>query len=290
MPPKQIYWITSEKYPKGYVHELPVHELLRARGMKVIPLIWSRDPIPHLMAGDHVIVRTTWDYLEKFDAFSTWLADLPKTRVHNSGNLLRWNAEKTYLSELERTGVRLVPTVWIKESSEAEIANAVRAAFPGRPKILKPVRSAGSHDTYRIGADETPPTEIFRNRPAMIQPYLEEIEKEGERSLIFFGGKLSHGVQKLPKAGDFRVQESHGGRMSAFEVSAVEKVFGDHVISAILKRFPEEPPPLYARIDYVRVAEVPHLMEAELLEPDLYFHHSPGSAERFVERVGALSD
>jgi hypothetical protein len=147
---------------------------------------------------------------------------------------------------------------------------------------VKPVRSHSSIDTFRLGVDEGPPLGVFMGRPAMIQAYLSEIENDGERSLIFFDGKFSHAIRKRPQLGDFRVQESHGGLFSAIDVSPEELRFGDQVISAVRTRFPKDSMPLYGRIDYVLVDGRPHLMEAELLEPDLYFHHAPGAAERFA--------
>src|SRR3546814_15264721 len=50
---------------------------------------------------------------------------------------------------------------------------------------------------------------------AMIQPYLPSIETEGETSLLFFGGRLSHVVNKRPVAGDFRIQVQFGGLYTA---------------------------------------------------------------------------
>ncbi len=287
MPLKRLYWVNSEKNAAGYVNELPVYADLRANGVEVVPIVWDRDPLPALERGEHLIVRTPWDYLEKLPRFQDWLRALPEERIHNAAKILRWNSEKTYLRELERAGVRLVPTRWMDCRTEEEVERFVRESFPGRERIVKPVLSAGSHHTYRLAAEESPPREVFVGRPAMVQPYLPEIETDGERSLIFFGGDFSHAVLKLPRPGDFRVQESFGGRFSAFEATAEERAFGSRVVDEVRRRFPAEPAPLYARIDYVRVEGLPHLMEAELLEPDLYFHHAPGAASRFSARMRA---
>ena len=45
----------------------------------------------------------------------------------------------------------------------------------------------------------------------LIQPFLEEVERAGEVSLIYINGEYSHAVRKLPKPGDYRVQDHHGG-------------------------------------------------------------------------------
>ena len=46
---------------------------------------------------------------------------------------------------------------------------------------------------------------------AMIQPFISEIEREGEWSLMFIDGEFSHAVRKRPTAGDFRVQRNVAG-------------------------------------------------------------------------------
>jgi len=40
----------------------------------------------------------------------------------------------------------------------------------------------------------------------LVQPFVPEIQSEGEWSLVFFGGAFSHAVLKVPGAGDYRVQ------------------------------------------------------------------------------------
>src|SRR3546814_6689400 len=75
--------------------------------------------------------------------------------------------------------------------------------------IVKPTVSGGAWKTRRLrrgdALDGTP------DGGAMIQPYLPSIETEGETSLLFFGGRLSHVVNKRPVAGDFRIQVQFGG-------------------------------------------------------------------------------
>jgi glutathione synthase/RimK-type ligase-like ATP-grasp enzyme len=290
VPPKRIYWITSEKNASGYPPETPVFENLLARGIKVVPTVWDRAPLPPLDPGDHVIVRNPWDYTEKITQFRDWLAALPSARVHNSAAILRWNLDKNYLRELEISGIQIVPTVWMNAKTEGEVSAIVRKSFPDRRKIVKPVFSAGSHHTYRLDVSELPPAGVFAGLSAIVQPYLEEIETDGERSLVFLGGNFSHAIRKLPRSGDFRVQESFGGQFSAFKPTREELRFGERAVATIRGKFPTDPAPLYGRIDYVVVGGNPHLMEAELLEPDLYFHHALGAAERFAALIAELSD
>jgi glutathione synthase/RimK-type ligase-like ATP-grasp enzyme len=188
------------------------------------------------------------------------------------------------LRELENEGIALVPTHWLEAGSVEKVENAMLAAFPGMEKVIKPLKSAGAFHTYRFVEESLPNAAPFVGRPAMIQPFVREILSEGERSLVFFGGEFSHAIAKRPRAGDFRIQEEFGGRFSAFTPDASETAFAKEILDSVARRFAESlegKPLLYARVDYVRIGGKPKLMELELLEPDLYLHHAPGSAERF---------
>lgn len=128
----------------------------------------------------------------------------------------------------------------------------------------------------------------------MVQPFLAAIKQEGEFSVFLFHGEVSHVTQKVPKAGDFRVQEQFGG----------EQILRDYVtecpselrtgVSNLLQAFPRLAGLLYGRVDLVRDAENLHLggdngdgklflvAELEVIEPSLFLSFAPGSAERFA--------
>ena len=79
---------------------------LDRRGAHVAPLVWGRDVTTEAV----VVIRSTWDYIERPMRFGDWLDRLEAANVtvHNSVALLRWNMHKRYLVELARRGV---PTV-----------------------------------------------------------------------------------------------------------------------------------------------------------------------------------
>ena len=121
----------------------------------------------------------------------------------------------------------------------------------------------------------------------MIQPYVSTVETDGELSAIYFGGRFSHGVQKIPVLGDYRVQEDFGAKDVDYEFSsedlrAIDKVFT--ALDAVMKdRFPGEEL-AYGRVDFLR-AESGQLWlnELELVEPSLFFRRAPASAERLAD-------
>lgn len=105
----------------------------------------------------------------------------------------------------------------------------------------------------------------------LIQPYLPTIESEGETSLLYFGGRLSHVVNKRPVHGDFRVQEEFGGLYTLLaSPPAGAAALAEQVLDAV------DEPLLYARIDMVPDTDGRWLlMEAELIEPDFYLGVDP---------------
>jgi hypothetical protein len=114
-----------------------------------------------------------------------------------------------------------------------------------------------------------------------LQPYLPSIETQGETSLLYFGGRLSHVVNKRPLAGEFRIQEEFGGQYGLVAEPAVGALaLAEQVLDAVGE------PLLYARIDVVPDADGRWLlMEAELIEPDFYLGVDPRHGAGFAQAL-----
>ena len=100
---------------------------------------------------------------------------------------------------------------------------------------------------------------------------------------MFFGGSFSHAVLKTPAAGDFRVQERHGGRNSGHEPSAAELRAAEAALAAV----PGGEALLYARVDLIGGNSDPLVMELELIEPHLFLTLSDGAAGRLADAIVA---
>jgi hypothetical protein len=72
---------------------------------------------------------------------------------------------------------------------------------------------------------------------------MDNVVNEGEYSLFYFNGEYSHTILKTPQAGDFRVQEEHGGLITAFRPGAALQEAKGLCTSEV---------PLYARTNFVR--------------------------------------
>ena len=236
-----------------------------ASGLSRFPLV-----LPLLAWGYHT------DHARWLQACRTWsAAGVP---LANPAAVLAWNSDKRYLERLARRGIAIPETVW----DEALTQQALDAAFESTGAaqlIVKPAVSGGAWKTRRLQRGDA-----LGDAPegaAIIQRYLPTIETAGETSLLFFGGRLSHAVNKRPARGEFRIQVQYGGVYTLLDEAPAGALA---LASQVLAAFDE--PLLYARIDTVPDADGRWLlMEAELIEPDFYLGADPRAGLRFAAAV-----
>ncbi|MES2342957.1 MAG: transporter [Pseudomonadota bacterium] len=285
----EIAVLTPDPADPSYAGQWPgvlerLAEALAAGSMTAVPTAWTDhvDDASGLMRFPLVLPLIAWGYHRDHDrwmqACATWQA--AGVRMLNPPAVLGWNSDKAYLGRLAEQGMAIPDTVWVDGPTQAD-ADAAFDRFGVDQIVVKPRVSGGAYRTLRltrgermVGAPEG---------PAMIQPYLPTIESEGETSLLFFGGKLSHAVGKRPVPGEFRVQVQYGGGYVALaEPPAGALALAEQTLSAIDEDL------LYARIDMARDADGGWLlMEAELIEPDFYLGSAPEGGRRFAEAVKA---
>lgn len=265
------------------------HPPLLDRGWKVTNVSWRSDT--DWSQFDLVVIRSTWDYQNEPQRFLEVLQTIEESgaRLENPLALVRWNLKKTYLFELEQRGAPVVPAVRYSCLDDAGLEDLFDR-FETPEIVLKPEVGANADHAYRLsrGCPSRRRQELvasFRQRPFLAQPFLPAVTEEGEFSLFYFLGELSHCILKTPKSGDFRVQEEHGGiiRPAVPEPKLLEA--SRKVMAAI----PGAEPPLYARTDLVRDSQGDfRVMEVELIEPALYFRMDSGAAARFADAVERL--
>jgi len=226
---------------------------------------------------------TPWDYFEHVNAFLKVIDRIDGSRcvLVNPAEIVHWNADKRYLRDFARRGVPIVPSLWF-DTFDAGAVTAAFGHFDADKLVLKPAVGAGAIDTFVIDAntDLDPIAESYEARPHIVQPFLERIVSAGEYAVCFFGGEYSHAIVKVPKPGDFRVQEEYGSDIRAIDPP-------DDMLSAASALLASiSPEPVYARVDYVDAPEGGYwLMELELIEPSLYFRKVPGSETRFAQAL-----
>ncbi|MCK5665993.1 MAG: hypothetical protein KAI17_21035, partial [Thiotrichaceae bacterium] len=246
---------------ESYDHLLD--EPLAKLGWKTHLVSWRNESIDWNQF-DVVVIRSTWDYQDDPELFIQQLKriDQSSARLENPLELVLWNINKKYLSELETKGARIVPTLWGEQLNRAELLLYFQQLQTDEI-VIKPVISANADNTFRLRINKAQKLSeqlvaIFSAKDFMVQPFMHSIITEGEFSLFFFGGEYSHTILKKPKQHDFRVQEEHGGTLLKVEP---EKELLQQATELNQKLYPA---PLYSRLDFVRTQSGFAVMEVEL--------------------------
>lgn len=260
--------------PDAFEHDLQVGALrdglaglAKASGTEVTEIDW-RAPLAELATFDLAWLGTPWDYTEAKDEFLDRLAELEAAGVFvcNPVEVVRWNADKLYLRELATRGAVTIPTLW-PESAGPDDVLAAFDHFGTNRVVVKRRVGAGAIGQDSFTRANPPPAGWRIDQPAMIQPFLPAIQREGELSFIFVEGAFSHALLKQATGGDYRIQSLYGGTETALDPAPADRAAAE----AVMALLPFSQPPLYARIDMVRLDDGRlAVIEAELIEPYLY--------------------
>jgi len=280
----RVALVTCEEFSGLYADDLLLVPALEEIGISSVPAVWSRADIDWA-SFDALVMRSPWDYFKRAAEFRRWLDARIASGVLlcNSREILDWNFDKSYLQDLARKGVELVPTICIARQEKADIAALARARG-WNDIVVKPTIAGGGYRVYRFRLDELPRysgdiAQTLVDRGVLVQPFLPEILTGGELSLLFFDGVYSHAVCKRPRAGDYRVQFQFGGTNENVEVSealvAQARVCIAHAPAL----------PVYARVDGVVKGGKFLLMELEVFEPLMFLSRDPEAPGRFARAI-----
>lgn len=257
-------------------------------GITVMPTPWTAhvDDASDLRDFVGVLPLLAWGYhfehARWLRACATWQRE--DIALANPAGVLAWNSDKRYLSELAARGVA-IPATTFTDRLQQDTIERMFDETGADELIVKPAISGGAWKTVRVRRGDV--IEPGDGTTMLVQPYLPTIESEGETSLLYFGGRLSHVVNKRPVAGEFRVQEEFGGVYRVIEEPPTGAIaLAEQVLAAIDAQL------LYARIDLVPDVDGRWLlMEAELIEPDFYLGSDPAQGAGFAHALrDALND
>jgi hypothetical protein len=251
---------------------------------------WTIDTVPwrggetDWRRYDAVYIGTPWDYPEDVEGFMRLLEQIDASGpvLINPLELVRWGLAKTYLRDLEAKGAEIVPSAWYERLPTGELLSFFDTLGSDRI-VIKPVVSTNATDTFlleRQGASRLEPLlqRRFGNRAFVAQPFVRNVQVEGEFSLFYFGGVYSHAIQKVPRAQDFRVQEEHGASILAIEPEPALAACAHRILQLV------DPLPVYARCDLLRGPDGRFLlMELELIEPSMYLRTNADAPQRFAQ-------
>ncbi len=251
---------------------------------------------------DLVVLRSTWDYADRLPEFLAWCERTAAcTRLVNPPEVLRWNTDKHYLTDLERAGVAIVPSRFVEPGEDPAQALEAFLAAHGQASefVVKPAVGAGSRDAQRHGRGDVARAVahvgrlLAAGRSVLLQPYLDRVDEHGETALMHFDGVFSHAIRKgaLLLRGEGPTDALFAPeQISPRTAGEDERALAARALAAI----PFDGPLAYARVDLIRdAAGAPCLLELELAEPSLFFAHDEGSARRYADvllaRIGAES-
>jgi len=281
---KRCAFLTMDDETGFVIDDVHAHAPLTALGWQVTSPSWRQRQVPW-SEFDAVIIRSCWDYPPLVTEFLDVLEHIDSvTRLANPLELVRWNLSKSYLRDLEAQGVGIVPTLWADDLDETSLMQSLDR-LDTATVVIKPLVGANGEDTFCISSSEDPGRveeiiRLFRNRALMVQPFMDKVITEGEFSLFYFNGHFSHAILKTPSGSEFRSQEERGATIKAARPQARLLLRGRQALDRI------SPPPLYARIDFVRDDEGDfRVMEMELIEPSLYLRMHPEAPARFARAV-----
>jgi hypothetical protein len=280
----RVAFATCSEFPQGSPDDAQAAAALGADAV-----VWNDQEVDW-GAYDRVIVRSTWDYTFGVDAFLEWCRAVGRERLRNSADVVAFNADKRYLSELSCPSV---PTAFV--------APGERMPTLDGEVVVKPNVSAGARNTGRFGVALAEEARALverihaSGRTALVQPYQRSVDSHGETALVFIAGELSHELHKRPVLAPDEVAPVIEGPLAvaramldenlvvARAAADDERALARAIIAEVSERFGV---PLYARVDMVREdGGRPLLLELELIEPRLYFEQAPGAAGRFAAAV-----
>ena len=253
--------------PDGDGDDAGIVAALRQRGLHARWLSWDD---PETLRADVVILRATWDYIDRLDEFLDWTSRV--ANLLNPPAVVGWNTDKRYLADLADAGVPTVPSRFFAPGEAVRI--------PKGEVVVKPAIGVGS-----VGAQRFTDTHVAREhasalqesgKTALVQPYDPRVEG-GETALVFLGGEQSHAFSKgpiLPPAGQRPVFDP-SGTYAEESLTPADPDFelwdvGHAALDAATARLNLKATDLlYARVDVIGGRDNPVLLELELVEPSL---------------------
>ena len=273
--------VTCKKCPNLTASEQSLIPLFLESGASASPVVWN-DPRVVWEEFSLLLIRSIWDYHLYPEEFNLWLTMLENARVRtlNPIGILKANHHKFYLRQLERQGVRILPSLFIEKGNAFNLSKIKMVGW--QRAVIKPAISASAYQTRVFDLSELTDVEndyrVFAmSHDLLVQEFTPAIQENGELSIIFINQKYSHAVLKKPRQGEYRVQAEYGGHATAYQPHT--KII--LAAAKILTYFDEET--LYARIDGIAKGDEFTLMEAELIEPDLFLDAHPDARTKLVE-------
>ena len=126
-----IVILTDSRYEKPettdwYINQVILEdtlllEALKEKGCTVIRKSWDAQDFDWASCN-YAIFRTTWDYFDRYAEFFSWFEKTQKI-LHfiNAPELIYWNLDKHYLTDLKQQQINIPPTVFLEKGTQENL-------------------------------------------------------------------------------------------------------------------------------------------------------------------------
>jgi hypothetical protein len=275
---RRVAFATNAEFPECAPDDRTAISELAELGVEAVPAVWDDRSIDWSQFAA-VVLRSTWGYERRWEEFLRWVDGVGgSAALWNPPDLVRWNAHKGYLLDLEKEGADIVPTELVREGSGRSFRSVlldrgwtdavVKPAVGANGVLLRIVRAS------ELGAGEEHLRRLLHEGDALIQPLAHRVERVGERSLVFLDGEFSH-------AAEYPYVLAGGPREgTGIQVDAETRRAAERIVASLSE------PPLYARADFLPAEpDGWWLSELELIEPYLHLRTDPAAPRRFAQAI-----
>lgn len=308
--------MTSARLPEDHWRDTdaaPLAAGLRQLGVRVEQMAWDADGQPGWAGYDALVMQSPWSMWVRMAAFRRWLADRSAQgcRLLNPVDVVRLGSDKRYLTALAEAGVPTVPTTVLEgphpdhphaweENLRAEIAAALPARSAARRTVVvKPIASGGSLGIREFPADRLDAAAgharalIVAGSAALVQPYIEAIDRHRELAVVFLNGRISHAISKaaILRPGSAAHAFHPDPRPHDLTPEHTATALRAHQAFAGL-RPPDVPPEFSTRLDFLIDPSAPaglSLLEVEAVAPVKFLALRPDRVPDFAATIVALA-
>ncbi|MCR2120694.1 hypothetical protein [Campylobacter upsaliensis] len=237
---------------------------------------WQEIRVRHLAQNTLILPLAVWDYSLEYANFLHFLNELERAKISilNPSEILKMNADKSYLKILEEANLPIIDSIIFKQNEEFDLS-----LIPFQKAVIKPLVGQSGYKV-RFLEQKIPTKEEFPHG-ALIQPFIESVEELGEFCFIFFGGKFNYAIHRQTQK-DWRANSNYGVKITPLKNPS--KAHIDLALKAL--KALKSSNLLYARVDLLPQKNGNVLInEVELIEPSLYFDFHENALEIFIKNL-----
>ncbi|EPN3900397.1 TPA: hypothetical protein R9127_001006 [Campylobacter upsaliensis] len=237
---------------------------------------WQEIRVRHLAQNTLILPLAVWDYSLEYANFLHFLNELERAKISilNPSEILKINADKSYLKILEEANLPIIDSIIFKQNEDFNFSQ-----IPFQKAVIKPLVGQSGYKV-RFLEQKIPTKEEFPHG-ALIQPFIESVEELGEFCFIFFGGKFNYAIHRQTQK-DWRANSNYGVKIAPLKNPS--KAHIDLALKAL--KALKSSNLLYARVDLLPQKNGKALInEVELIEPSLYFDFHENTLEQFIKNL-----